>query len=166
MINLEAFFPHSAKHLRCSPIKPFLKGDPKVKSMALISSHWIIGFLVFSSFWVSACTTLKTSNPTAGKVHHVVICWLKEQGSQEDKNKLVEASKKLSEIPGVLSVKAGSVLPSQRKIVDSSFDVAIIISFSNPEAMNSYLSHPHHKKMIKELVQPLTQKVLVYDFVD
>jgi len=134
--------------------------------MALISSDWISGFFVFSYFLVSACTTLETPNPMGGNVHHVVICWLKDQGNQEDKNKLVEASKKLSEIPGVLSVKAGSVLPSQRKVADSSFDVAIIISFANSQAMNSYLTHPRHKKMVKEIVQPLTQKILVYDFVD
>ncbi|HEX9758333.1 MAG TPA: Dabb family protein [Nitrospiria bacterium] len=128
--------------------------------------HLGLGFCIFFTFWLISCSTPQKKSPINGNIHHVVICWLKDPGNLEHRNKLVEGSQILSEIPGVLSMKAGSVLPSHRNIADSSFDVAIMVSFPNPEAMNSYLSHPHHKKLVKELVQPLTQKVLVYDFID
>jgi len=117
-------------------------------------------------FIIGGCSHTEKNFIIPKKVHHIVICWLKDPENSQARKKLIEASKDLSEIPGVLSVKAGSVLPSQRKIADSSFDVAIIISFANSQAMNSYLTHPRHKKMVKEIVQPMTQKILVYDFVD
>ena len=53
-----------------------------------------------------------------GRVTHVVLCWLKEPGNPQQRAQLVEVSRTFSEIPGVLEVKAGTVVPSDRARAD------------------------------------------------
>lgn len=78
---------------------------------------------------------------------------------------MIDAAHGLADIPGVLEVHAGTVLPSGREIVDSSFDVAIIFTFPDRHAMDAYLKHPIHQQTLKDTIQPLVRKILVYDFV-
>ena len=46
-------------------------------------------------------------------------------------NKIINASKELKNIPGVLEVTTGKVLRSSRVIVDDTFDVSVIIKFAS-----------------------------------
>jgi hypothetical protein len=101
---------------------------------------------------------------TAGEVEHIVIVWLQEPGNAEHRARIISESQVLREIPGVVELRAGAMLPSQRAIVDSSFDVALIISLADPEAMAGYLSHPLHIKLVEETLKPLVAKIRVYDF--
>jgi hypothetical protein len=73
---------------------------------------------------------------------------------------------RFAEIPGVKRVRAGTVLPSARPIVDSTFDVAVVITFSDRKALSRYLKHPRHKQAVRLHLRPLTRKVVVYDFVE
>lgn len=116
--------------------------------------------LVFSA----CCPAARRGSETAN-VHHVVICWLKRPGDQAARARLIRASMKFSEIPGVKRVSAGTVLPSARPIVDSTFDVAVVITFKNKQALSLYLKHPRHKQAVRLHLRPLTRKVVVYDFV-
>ena len=99
----------------------------------------------------------------AGTVHHVVICWLKEPGNAQARQRLIDASRGFADLPGLLRVSAGECLPSQRPGVDSTFDVAIVFTFSDQDALASYLASPRHKQATAEVLQPLTQRVLIYD---
>lgn len=111
-----------------------------------------------------ACLTLGTPPLTAaGGVEHIVIVWLQEPGNVEHRARIVSESQVLREIPGVTELRAGSMLPSQRAIVDSSFDVALIISLKDAAAMANYLSHPIHVKLVEETLKPLVEKIQVYD---
>jgi hypothetical protein len=101
----------------------------------------------------------------AGAVEHVVIVWLQEPGNAEQRATIVSESQVLREIPGVTGLRAGSMLPSQRAIVDSSFDVALIVSLRDAAAMAGYLRHPLHVKLIEETLKPLVKKIQVYDFI-
>ena len=100
------------------------------------------------------------------RISHVVFCWLKEPGNPEHRQQVIEQSKRLTEIPGVLEIRAGEMVPSKRKIVDSTFDVAIYMTFANQQAMDSYIVHPFHKEIVKEKLKPLVSKILVYDFIE
>ena len=73
---------------------------------------------------------------------------------------------KFESIPGVLEVRAGEVVKSDRPIVDSTYDVAIFLSYKSVDDMKAYLIHPDHKKAVKEVLRPLVKKVLVYDFIE
>src|SRR5438477_10272343 len=65
----------------------------------------------------------------AAPVTHVVICWLKSPGDETGRQRIIDATETPRKIPGVLAVTAGTAVPSTRPIVDSSFDVGIVITF-------------------------------------
>ena len=67
-------------------------------------------------------------------------------------------------IPSVLEARAGNPIMSERSIVDDSFDVGIIVEVRDEDGLKEYLDHPIHQKAKKEVLLPLIDRVLVYDF--
>ena len=100
-----------------------------------------------------------------GGVTHVVVFWLKDHGNAAQRAKIIGTSESFRKIPGVLSVQVGYCLPSQRPIVDSSFDVALTMEFASKAAMQKYLDDPRHKAASDGVLKPLVKKVTVYDLV-
>ena len=96
-------------------------------------------------------------------VTHVVICWLKSPGDETGRQRIIEATETLRKIPGVLAVTAGTAVPSTRPIVDSSFDVGIVITFQDEAALRAYETNPIHLKARNEVLRPLAGKLLIYD---
>ncbi|MEZ5500692.1 MAG: Dabb family protein [Steroidobacteraceae bacterium] len=106
------------------------------------------------------CTEQKT-------VNHVVVVWLNDEFRNDaGVARLVAAHEVLREIPGLVSLSVGRVLPSDRAIVDSSFDVASHFTFCSTAAMNAYLQHPVHQQFLREQTVGRVKKVVVYDFVE
>jgi len=97
-------------------------------------------------------------------VHHIVLCWLKEPGNAEHRRQIVEASRSFRQIPGVLDVRAGEAIESDRDIVDDSFDVAIVLAFADTERLAEYLAHPVHQKAKHDVLLPIVERIVVYDF--
>ena len=100
---------------------------------------------------------------TEEQVYHIVLVWLKTYRNEMRINKIIDASKELKNIPGVLEVSTGKVLRSSRVIVDDTFDVSIIIKFASKEYLKDYLVHPIHVKIANEVIKPLANKITVYD---
>jgi hypothetical protein len=107
------------------------------------------------------CASLRPSS--GGEIEHVVVVWLKQPGNESQREQLIERSKTFTQIPGVLRVSAGTVLPSTRPMVDSSFDVAVVFTFASEQALREYDEHPIHKRAVQELLAPLSAKVVIYD---
>ncbi len=122
--------------------------------------------IIFVLFLLPACQQDRDHTYATSNIHHVVVCWLNEHCNEEARQKVIKVSKGFSEIPGVIDVRAGRVIPSEREIVDSSFDVAIYLSFENEQKLFEYLNHPIHKKAVEETLKPLVRKVVVYDFIE
>ncbi|BCX46806.1 stress responsive barrel domain protein [Haloferula helveola] len=126
-------------------------------------------FLVagLSALLVAACgpSTAVLPDPKPGTVDHVVIFWLKRPGNGDDKERLHAAAGQLEAIPGVLAVRHGNVIASDREIVDDSFDLAYIITFDSVESLRAYDPHPIHAKLAAEVARPLCRKILVYDVI-
>ncbi|MBP7950048.1 MAG: Dabb family protein [Verrucomicrobiales bacterium] len=100
------------------------------------------------------------------RVVHTVCVWLKDHGSEEKRRQLLAAGDTFREIPGLLSLSKGRCLPSPRPIVDSSYDVAFIMKFADRQAMQKYLDHPIHQKAVQNILKPLADRVVVYDFIE
>jgi hypothetical protein len=115
---------------------------------------------------LSACRGAVRSGDDVGRVQHVVLFWLKEPGKADARHVLMEAALSLSDLPGVLSIRAAEALPGTGPIVDGSFDVLVVTSFSDRPALEAFLEHPTHKQVDKEVVQPLVSRVLVYNAVE
>ena len=122
--------------------------------------RWVFGVLLLCSLFAAGCASNR------GPVQHIVVLWLKEPGNAEAQQQLVHASKSLRRIPGVRKVRVGTMLPSKREIVDSTFDVALVMTFKDEATMKAYLSHPTHANMVQRTLMPLVKKIQVYDFVE
>lgn len=121
--------------------------------------------VVLPAIFLSSCAGLGKGG-NSPKFRHVVVTWLKEHGNKEQQAKLIAAGRELRSIPGVVSIEMGRCVPSARPIVDSTYDVAFIMTFKDETSMKQYVAHPKHQEVVKSVLKPLTKKVLVYDFAD
>lgn len=114
----------------------------------------------------ASCASLHRSEHAAGAVTHVVVVWLKTPGDESARQKLIDVSRTFRTIPGVIGIAAGRAVPSTRPVVDSSFDVAIVITFKDRESLRSYDSNPIHKQAVQSTLKPLVARQIVYDIAD
>ncbi|NOQ65298.1 MAG: Dabb family protein [Methyloprofundus sp.] len=98
------------------------------------------------------------------RVSHVVVAWLKEPGNIQLREQFIQASRALESVPGVLSRHVSAVIPSDRPKVDDTFDVAVTVTFKNTAALKSYMRSQQHKKMLKDQLKPLVNRIVVYNF--
>ena len=121
--------------------------------------------VLLSLLVLPGCISIQIGTPPKQDfIHHFVLCWLKEPGNEEHRQQIVEATESFREIPGVLAARAGQVIPSDREIVDDSFDVGILIVVPDSKSLTEYLEHPIHQKAKEEVLLPLVEKIVVYDF--
>ncbi len=99
------------------------------------------------------------------RVSHVVIVWLKQPGNEAMRQQFIEASQQLADLPGIVNRHVGIVSPSDRSIVDDTFDVAVTVTLKNRAALKAYLNNPKHKKILHDKIKPLVNRTVVYDFV-
>lgn len=117
---------------------------------------------------LSSCTSCPFGCETTpkGKVEHVVLVWLKKPGDAAERAKVISSAKMFqAEIQEIQHLSVGTALPSDRPVVDDSFDVGIVMRFANPADLATYEKHPVHVKAVKEVLQPIAKKLLVYDVV-
>jgi len=115
--------------------------------------------------FLSGCATTPQPAP-AGKIYHIGLVWLKEPGNAEQRQKIVAAAHAFArEIPEVKFLSVGQTLPSQSSYVDDSFDVCVVMQFTDKAAMERYNQHPVHQKAAQEAFLPLSKKIMFYDFV-
>ena len=117
------------------------------------------------SLLLTSCAQLNCQPaPKAGQVEHVVLVWLNEPGNAAIKDKMVAACRTFPrEIDGILSLSIGDALPSDREVVDDSFDLGIVLRFKDKAALDAYEKHPVHVKAVKEVLAPNASKLKVYD---
>ena len=61
-------------------------------------------------------------------------------------------------------MQSGKAVASDRGIVDDSFDVGILVVVPDERRLAEYLAHPIHQRARDDVLMPLVEKVLVYDF--
>ena len=127
----------------------------------LLLLSFFLGALVLPS--CRTCPFAPVSTP-AGRIEHVVLVWMKKPGEPTGHDRIVAACKELKvAIPEVRRLSVGTALPSDRPVVDDSFDVALVMAFDNPEALARYEAHPAHQKAVKETLGPLARRIVVHD---
>jgi len=120
--------------------------------------------LALATFFSGCATAPKPVPP--GKIYHIGLVWLKEPGNAEQRQKIIAAAHAFArEIPEVKFLSVGQTLPSQSSYVDDSFDVCVVMQFTDKSAMERYNQHPVHQKAAREAFLPLSEKILFYNFV-
>jgi hypothetical protein len=94
--------------------------------------------------------------------HHVFF-WLKNPGSTEDRDKLVEGVKTLAKIETIREIHVGIVAKTEKRdVVDQSWAVSELMFFNDTAGQSTYQTHPVHLAFIKNYGH-LWEKVIVYD---
>ena len=122
--------------------------------------------LVCASLFTSCASMCPAGKASPGQVEHVVLVWLKDAGNEAKRTELLALTKSFKQqIPGIISISAGTPLASDRPIVDDSFDLGLVMRFESKEALAAYEKHPVHVKAVKESLAPAAKKLQVYDVV-
>ena len=134
--------------------------------MAIMKNNCVNAFVaVILASMLIICDSAVAEFRSKGVVHAVFL-WLKQPENAQHRYQLLHASDQLRAIPGVVDIRYGETITSDRTIVDDSFDVGLYIYFSDVEAMNGYLVHPEHKRLVEQDLKPIVERIVVYDFHD
>ena len=102
-----------------------------------------------------------------GSVTHVVVCTLKDRGNYEAaKQRIHAACLELRSLPDIWDIEVGPALPSSSPGAVNDFDLAVVITFRSAAALQTYLTHPTHQRIVKDVLEPLTDmsKTRTFDF--
>ena len=123
-----------------------------------------IAVALVAAMFLTGCATAPQP-ARAGKLYHVGLVWLKEPGNPEHRQKIIEAAHSFARaIPEVQFLSVGQSPPSTSPYVDDSFDICLVMRLEDKAALDRYGIHPVHQKAAQEVVLPLSQKILFYDF--
>ena len=95
---------------------------------------------------------------------HVVIFWTKPENPNAAAELLAGAEKYLRPIPGVRSFHVGKMVPSQRPVVDQSYQIALNLVFDTKQQQDDYQVHPLHLDFVEKVFKPCCARAVVYDF--
>ncbi|MDX2055133.1 MAG: Dabb family protein [Polyangiaceae bacterium] len=97
---------------------------------------------------------------------HVVIFWTKP-GVPDAAEKLLAGMREyLAPIPGVTVFHAGKMVPSERAVVDQSYQIGLYVQVEDKAAEVRYQQHPLHLAFIEKCLKDNYERVVVYDFAD
>lgn len=99
-----------------------------------------------------------------GMFSHVVIFWTRADKPSAVEELLAGAEEYLRPIPGVLSFHIGRMVPSERPVVEQSYQVALNLIFPDKAAQDAYQVHPLHIEFVEKAFKPNCERVVVYDF--
>ncbi|MGN6618305.1 MAG: Dabb family protein [Ilyomonas sp.] len=96
-------------------------------------------------------------------VHHVYF-WLANPGIRDERAKLLEGIKTLTDITYIKSFHIGVPADTHREVIDTSYAFSWLAVFDNKEDQDAYQVDPIHLNFVKNYSY-LWDKVIVYDTV-
>ena len=102
----------------------------------------------------------------SGQVTRVMLFWLKRPGNVDDQNYLLRALRTLRRARGVNEVRFGRPLPVDRPSVEQSFDLGVVMTFRDREALEKFERDQQRKHAINAMLGPLVRQYTVYNFVN
>lgn len=139
--------------------------DWKHKALAIV----LFMIAVALTGCASTPSNTQSESQSAGTLHHMVIIWLKQPGDATVRQQYIDASRPLTNLPGVLSYQVGVPATIKRShanaSVDESYDVAIASAFESPQAYEAFLKNPQYAQIAQGVLRPLVEKYQVYDFI-
>ncbi len=76
---------------------------------------------------------------------HSVYFWLKPELSIEARAEILRDIQTLREIPLVRGCYIGTPNPCDRPVIDSSYDIGLVLVFDDKAAEEAYIAHPLHR---------------------
>lgn len=128
-----------------------------------VGALFVLSLALLTSAGPSLAQTPGPEPEPEQSVEHVVLVWLKDPASTRVREALIGASLAFTAIEGVEDVRIGGPIESERPNVDDGFDLGIVVSLRDRDALAHYLAHPDHVRAGRELLAPEAARVLVYD---
>ena len=98
-------------------------------------------------------------------IAHIVFIWVKPEFAAEASRKIIDdAHVVLAKLPMVRNLIAGKTLPSNRGVVDTTYDAALSMNFASRADLEAYLNHPTHLQYVETAIKPYVERLVVYDF--
>ncbi len=138
-------------------------------------SHFYRASTGFFKFCRYACAVLVFSLPLSsaqaaptrsGQVTHVMLFWLNRPGNIDDQNYLLRATRTLRRVRGVNEVRVGRPLTVNRPALEQSFDLAVVMTFRDREALEKFERDQSRQQGIDAMLRPLVRRYIVYNFVN
>ncbi len=95
---------------------------------------------------------------------HIVIFWTRPEVPDAADKLIAGMHGYLKPIPGVLQFHTGRMVPSERAVVDQSYQVALNLVFPDKQSQDAYQAHPRHLEFVEKVFKPNCSRVVVYDF--
>ena len=135
--------------------------------MPLFSRRVLLSGGVVASFGASASIAHQSRMPSevsgASSILHQVFFWLKNPGSESDRDQLIGGLNSLRSIKVINYLAIGVPASTEkREVVDASYDVSELMIFGSVEDQKIYQDHALHVRFVKQHAH-LWRKVLVYD---
>lgn len=93
---------------------------------------------------------------------HAVYFYLKNPGSEADRDALHAGLKTLATVPDITTAFVGPPAETRRPIIDSSYDFAMVSVFADQAAHDNYQTHPIHLAFV-DTCSHLWDRVQIYD---
>ena len=113
-----------------------------------------------------APTGAQAAAPRSGQVTQVMLFWLKRPGNVDDQNYLLRALRTLRRVRGVNEVRFGRPLPGYRPSLEQSFDLGVVMTFRDREALEKFGRDQRREQAIDAMLRPLVRQYTVYNFVN
>ena len=95
---------------------------------------------------------------------HIVVFWT-DPAKPEAAAALIGGAKKyLNHQPGILHFHVGTMVKSERPVVDQSYAVALNIVFDTKQSHDDYQVDPAHVEFVDKVFKPNCTQVTIYDF--
>ena len=96
-------------------------------------------------------------------IQHIVLLKLKPDATAEQKAALLDGLIALkAKISGIESVSGGDDNSPEGK--QHGFNWGVVMTFADADARDAYLPHPDHKALGQQLLRPIVDDVLVFDY--
>lgn len=93
---------------------------------------------------------------------HVVNFWLKKNLSPAEVQQFQAGLRSLGDISGVRFFHMGTPAPTDRPVIDRSYDYCLVCGFDSIEDHDAYQVDPIHD-VFRNTCSPFWERVLIYD---
>lgn len=100
-----------------------------------------------------------------GKFVHVVNFWLKQGINDADRAAFVKGVTSLGTIKDLSAFHVGIPAPTDRPVIDRSYDYCLVCAFDSKEQHDAYQIDPIHDDF-REHCARYWEKVLIYDSIE
>jgi hypothetical protein len=112
------------------------------------------------------CTHVDNRSGSGAAIHQVGLVWLNKPGDTEDRQKVINAVHEFARsIPEVKSAAVGKSDGIGGPYSDTSYDLCFILTFTDEASVQRYGDHLVHQKAAREVILPLSRKLLFYRFI-